>query len=266
MTTIQDLEREGDDLSKLIHVLAGLFFWEFLFSLDFEWSFIQGRRKFGWSLIPYFLSRYFAVGLMIGIVITADAMTTIDCHSLLLFIYIAGLHMLCFASTNLAIRTYDLHSPNLSVLDLRNIYFRMAIWEMKRCFALNVPTAVISYLEVDPIFFFMFGLPAATLTVIASCRAVRRLSNFSPEGPQVNASSGASMTTFFGEVGGRQGRSRMSSTSAQPRRDGITSISPVIVSDLGNSQDIHAHVCNEKSDLAESEAQRRSHICIDIHG
>lgn len=40
--------------------------------------------------------------------------------------------MLCFASTNLAIRTYDLHSPNLSVLDLRNIYFRMAIWEMKR--------------------------------------------------------------------------------------------------------------------------------------
>ena len=77
----------------------------------------------------------------------------------------------------------------------------------------------------------------------------------------------------------------MSSSAAQPRRDGITDISPVIVSDPGNYQNTHAHVYNEvrqqllrniyyltngipfqKSDLAESEAQCHPHICIDIHG
>ena len=73
-------------------------------------------------------------------------------------------------------------------------------------FLVNVPTAVICYLQLDPIKFILFGLPAALTTVvctpyshyllipagdlisyskIASSRAVRRLSNFSAEKPAV---------------------------------------------------------------------------------
>ncbi|KAF9530195.1 hypothetical protein CPB83DRAFT_892814 [Crepidotus variabilis] len=43
---------------KLSHALSGIFIWELLTTLGFEWDFLTFKKKFRWPLIFYFLNRY----------------------------------------------------------------------------------------------------------------------------------------------------------------------------------------------------------------
>ncbi|KAH9988687.1 hypothetical protein BJV77DRAFT_1151795, partial [Russula vinacea] len=47
--------------SKLWHVVNGLFLWEFFTTLDFEWSIVQGRRRYRWTIWIYSFSRVAAL-------------------------------------------------------------------------------------------------------------------------------------------------------------------------------------------------------------
>ncbi|KAJ3487334.1 hypothetical protein NLI96_g3607 [Meripilus lineatus] len=98
------------------------------------------------------------------------------------FIYPVGVDftVLCLTAWKLIIQSRTYHRSRLMKLLFQDgfIYFIIV-------FLVNVPTAVICYLQLDPIKFILFGLPAALTTVIASSRAVRRLSNFSAEKPAV---------------------------------------------------------------------------------
>ncbi|KIJ08935.1 hypothetical protein PAXINDRAFT_88164 [Paxillus involutus ATCC 200175] len=51
---------------KLIHALMGLYAWEFIMSLDFEWAVLTGKKKFHWPLTFYFAGRYLLLFAMIG--------------------------------------------------------------------------------------------------------------------------------------------------------------------------------------------------------
>jgi len=43
---------QQDDLvaSKIWHAMAGLYFWEFVTTLDYEWSVIRRHRPFRWTI------------------------------------------------------------------------------------------------------------------------------------------------------------------------------------------------------------------------
>ncbi|PCH35327.1 hypothetical protein WOLCODRAFT_19913 [Wolfiporia cocos MD-104 SS10] len=45
-----ELVADADAFTKLMHCLAGVYFWEFFTSLDFEWKVITGKKKFQWPL------------------------------------------------------------------------------------------------------------------------------------------------------------------------------------------------------------------------
>ncbi|TCD61261.1 hypothetical protein EIP91_008694 [Steccherinum ochraceum] len=90
---------------RLQHALAGVYFWEFAATLDFDWSAITRKRKFGWPMVFYFLGRYCLLFAFIGLLLAIDVTDRINCSSLLAFLQFAGDASVGLASINLAIRT-----------------------------------------------------------------------------------------------------------------------------------------------------------------
>ncbi|OCH85027.1 hypothetical protein OBBRIDRAFT_740612 [Obba rivulosa] len=103
---------DANAFTKLMHSLAGLYFWDFASSLDFEWAFITGKKKFSWPLIFYFAGRYCLFFALIGILIALDATSEINCQALYTFDHLAGDAAVGLASINLSIRTMAIWSQS----------------------------------------------------------------------------------------------------------------------------------------------------------
>ncbi|KAI0792434.1 hypothetical protein C8Q75DRAFT_731660 [Abortiporus biennis] len=91
--------------TKNCHVFAGIYFWEYCTTLDFEWSFITRKRRFRWPMIFYFLARYMLLITIIGQLVAIDVTTEVNCNTLYTFNAAAALASVGLASINLAVRT-----------------------------------------------------------------------------------------------------------------------------------------------------------------
>ncbi|KIK68478.1 hypothetical protein GYMLUDRAFT_237528 [Collybiopsis luxurians FD-317 M1] len=91
--------------TNFMHVLLGLYIWEWFTSLDFDWSYIRGRKQFRWPLIFYFLNRYCLLFALIGITISLDVTTEINCQALYTFNSCFGNAAIGLASINFSLRT-----------------------------------------------------------------------------------------------------------------------------------------------------------------
>ncbi|EKM58093.1 uncharacterized protein PHACADRAFT_252102 [Phanerochaete carnosa HHB-10118-sp] len=111
-----ELALEASAFAKLMHALAGLYFWEVATSLSFDWQYITGKKRFHWPLIFYFLDRYLLVFAMIGILTALDVTTEVNCQTLYTFNQLVGQATIGLASINLAIRTMALWSQNLYIV------------------------------------------------------------------------------------------------------------------------------------------------------
>ncbi|KAH9031889.1 hypothetical protein EDB85DRAFT_1300571 [Lactarius pseudohatsudake] len=56
------------------------FSWDFFTTLDFEWDYITGRRKFRWTLLLYSLSRLGALGTTICNLVGYNVTHQINCQ------------------------------------------------------------------------------------------------------------------------------------------------------------------------------------------
>ncbi|EEB94724.1 hypothetical protein MPER_06416, partial [Moniliophthora perniciosa FA553] len=104
------LSRDAVAFAKFMHVLFGLYVWEWFGSIDFDWELLRGKRRFRWPLIFYLLGRY---SLLIALAATvaspqSNEVIPVDCTSLYLLIQIMGGMSIALASDNLAIRTIAL--------------------------------------------------------------------------------------------------------------------------------------------------------------
>ncbi|KAI6038834.1 hypothetical protein EDC04DRAFT_1840491 [Pisolithus marmoratus] len=90
---------------KLQHFILGLYAWEFVLSLDFDWKVITRKHPFRWPLVFYFAGRYFTLAALIGIIVSTDPPGTLKCHSLITFNQLAAGTSRGLACINLAIRT-----------------------------------------------------------------------------------------------------------------------------------------------------------------
>ncbi|KAI0278276.1 hypothetical protein BGY98DRAFT_1096840 [Russula aff. rugulosa BPL654] len=59
---------------KLWHAVAGLYFWEFVTTLDYEWSVIRGHRPFRWTMWIYSTTRIFT---LIAVILTLVGLDTL---------------------------------------------------------------------------------------------------------------------------------------------------------------------------------------------
>ncbi|KAH9169966.1 hypothetical protein EDB89DRAFT_2230925 [Lactarius sanguifluus] len=83
-------------LVKLIHVLGGVYIWEIVSCLDFEYSFISKKRKFTWSFLLYLGCRWsplFAIALQF---LGFDVPHKINCQACSVFSFMfAYLSFMC---------------------------------------------------------------------------------------------------------------------------------------------------------------------------
>ncbi|KAH9852217.1 hypothetical protein C2E23DRAFT_859930 [Lenzites betulinus] len=108
----QELITDSTVFLKFMHSLAGLYFWEVVTSLDFEWGFLTGKKRFHYPAVFYFLNRYCLLFTMVGILIALDTTSEINCQALYTFNQIMGQAASGLASINLSIRTMALWSHN----------------------------------------------------------------------------------------------------------------------------------------------------------
>ncbi|KIY51556.1 hypothetical protein FISHEDRAFT_36981, partial [Fistulina hepatica ATCC 64428] len=103
--------------TEFLHVILGIYLWEWVSTLDFDIAFLQGKKMFKWPLIFYFWGRYAMLGGLIGFIIAIDSTRTyIHCQQLYTVLQVLGNSALGVASINLAIRTMVIWSYNRSVV------------------------------------------------------------------------------------------------------------------------------------------------------
>ncbi|KAI0806184.1 hypothetical protein BC629DRAFT_1580668 [Irpex lacteus] len=100
-----EIIHDSEAFSRLMHALLGLYIWEFATSLDFDWDFIVGRKKFKWPMIFYFANRYFLLFALIGI--------PVNCQALYTYNQVFGNAAIGLASINLSLRTIAVWSQNI---------------------------------------------------------------------------------------------------------------------------------------------------------
>ncbi|CAL1708517.1 unnamed protein product [Somion occarium] len=198
---------ERDAYSKLVHVTAGLYFWEFFTSLDFDWTFLTGKRRLKWPTVVYFLNRYCFLAALISLMYAQDITTTvqIDCRVVYDIVQVTGNMSVGLSSMTFALRTaaiygllfcklansgstgyrekvasiYKLETKLISRMAQKSqtvtMLFRDGLIYYIVALLGNVLVAVFELLDIDPIFDVMFNMPSIAIMTIAATRAVRNL-------------------------------------------------------------------------------------------
>jgi hypothetical protein len=91
-------------LSKLWHVVAGLYFWEFVTTLDYEWSVIQRRRQYRWTIWIYVTTRIATLMAVILCIISVNDTPQINCEVETIFQLIFGYLSIAAASLLIVLR------------------------------------------------------------------------------------------------------------------------------------------------------------------
>ncbi|THU90788.1 hypothetical protein K435DRAFT_727849 [Dendrothele bispora CBS 962.96] len=90
---------------KFLHVILGIYLWEFFTTFDFDWMFITRQKRFRWSLILYFYGRYAMLITLIGYIIALDVRDPVNCQALYQVLQVIGNSALGVATINFAIHT-----------------------------------------------------------------------------------------------------------------------------------------------------------------
>ncbi|KAF8155569.1 hypothetical protein B0H34DRAFT_501421 [Crassisporium funariophilum] len=259
----EELQKEAVIFTKLMHSLLGLYAYEWFLSLDFDWEFLSGKKKFRWPMVFYFANRYLLLFAMIGIAIALDTTEEVDCQALYTFNQLAGDAAVGLASINLSIRTIAIWGQNRYIIGMlvvvilghwslilqgvqlkavwipgvgcaiteTNNTILAAIFIYSMCFDLtvlllntyklfglnahtkaselmgrsrltqmifadgliffiiaflaNLIATVFMLLNLNQLMSVIFNVPAAVFSTIVATRAVRRLTNFSVNGPEI---------------------------------------------------------------------------------
>ncbi|KAJ7599405.1 hypothetical protein C8J56DRAFT_916601 [Mycena floridula] len=111
-----EVVKDGAAFSKFMHVLLGLYIWEWFTSLRFDWDYLSGKRQFRWPMIFYFLNRYCLLFALIGISIALNVTSEVDCQALYTFNSCLGNASIGLASINLSLRTIAVWSQRWVVV------------------------------------------------------------------------------------------------------------------------------------------------------
>ncbi|KAI0052077.1 hypothetical protein FA95DRAFT_50322 [Auriscalpium vulgare] len=73
---------------KLLHVVAGLYFWEYFTNLHYEWEFIKRKRPYRWTIWLYSVTRFCALMNIILGLVAFNTQRPLNCELWLLFEFI----------------------------------------------------------------------------------------------------------------------------------------------------------------------------------
>ncbi|KAF8487259.1 hypothetical protein DFH94DRAFT_19907 [Russula ochroleuca] len=106
-------DKDNFALLKFWHVVNGLFIWEFVTTLDFEWTIIQGRRRYRWTIWIYSISRVAALATVIASLVLFNIDTPYDCQRLETLTLVLAFLALAAASFLLVLRIAAIWKRNM---------------------------------------------------------------------------------------------------------------------------------------------------------
>jgi len=110
---------------KLVHVTAGVYFWEFVLNFDYEYSVITGKRKFNRTVPIYLICRWSTLVAMIMHLLAVDNADEISCQAWATATFIFAYLAFQSASCLIILRIYALWKKNRIVL-VTTIAFSLA--------------------------------------------------------------------------------------------------------------------------------------------
>ncbi|KAF8487267.1 hypothetical protein DFH94DRAFT_20344 [Russula ochroleuca] len=148
-------------LLKLWHVVDGLFLWEFITTLDFEWSIIQRRRSYRWTIWIYSFSRVTTLTAVIANLVVLNLNTSVSCTFSMILVSVSAYLALAAASLLLVIRVIAIWNRNKVVAVIA-----ITIWTINSAFFIQGISQVRYTTKVFP------GGYCTTLNVQASKAAI----------------------------------------------------------------------------------------------
>lgn len=122
-------------LVKLMHALGGIYIWEFLSNLGFEYSVITGKRKFAWTFLLYLGCRWCPLFAITTQVLGFDLYHKIDCQAWVLAAFIFGYLSFAFASSLIVLRVIALWDRNRIVVALTSVFWLATVGSYIYCAA-----------------------------------------------------------------------------------------------------------------------------------
>lgn len=111
-SSMEEIQKDAVVFDRFMHALLGVYIWEWFTSLRFDWKYISGKKKFRWPMVFYFLNRYCLLFALVGIAISLNVTTVINCQVLYTYIQVLGNASVGLASINLSLRTMAVWSQN----------------------------------------------------------------------------------------------------------------------------------------------------------
>ncbi|KAN0141811.1 hypothetical protein V8E53_000273 [Lactarius tabidus] len=146
------IEKDFLVVVKLWHVLNGIFIWEFLVTLNYEWSVIRGHRPYRWTIWIYSLTRVFTLIAVVLNMLGFDSSSSINCELWVIFELIFAYSAFAAASLLVVLRIiaiWDGHRIAVAIaicslgnniaFFIRNIALIRVIWDPTQsvCVVLN---------------------------------------------------------------------------------------------------------------------------------
>lgn len=103
---------------KLVYFLAGLYVWEFIMYLDYEYSIVRGRRKFLWTSLFYVGCRWCTLAALIIQLVGFDSSYGINCQVLVAMTFLFACLSFLFASSLVILRVHTLWEYNRTVVGI----------------------------------------------------------------------------------------------------------------------------------------------------
>jgi len=103
---------------KLFHVFGGVYIWEFIINVDFEWQVYKGKRPWRWSLIVYIVTRGLALTTFILAFVGFNLTREFDCEVWFHFLVTTGWSAEAFASLLLVLRGVAIWGRDLRIVAL----------------------------------------------------------------------------------------------------------------------------------------------------
>ncbi|KAH9958808.1 hypothetical protein BC827DRAFT_539492 [Russula dissimulans] len=98
------IEKDFSVAVKLWHTLDGVFLWEFVTTLDYEWKVIQGRITYRWTIWVYSLTRVATLVYVILVIIRLDTTKLYHCQVAATIKFILGYVAFVAASLLIVLR------------------------------------------------------------------------------------------------------------------------------------------------------------------
>ncbi|KAI0302735.1 hypothetical protein BC826DRAFT_430856 [Russula brevipes] len=134
-------------LLKFGYVLAGLYIWEIVLNLDYEFATITGKRKFTWTFLLYLGCRWCPLVIYVLQFVGSDPSREVNCQALVTSTFVFSALSLLFASALMVLRIYAIWEFNKIVVALASASWSPICLLCRRCG--HIPISIFSTFITD---------------------------------------------------------------------------------------------------------------------